>query len=520
MTYDYAAAAELAQDIFSALAKVPRVEYNLCRIEKAKALKMRVTVLDSEVEKLRPKAIAPETGKSGTAVTFPDIEDWPDDVTGEKLLDAISNTIKRFLVLPVGGAVVFALWVMHTFLLDVADASPVLGVTSPEKRCGKTLVLEIAEMLVKRPLLAASITPAAVYRTVEACTPTLLIDEADTFLRDNEELRGVLNSGHRRKSASVIRLVPVGDGYEPRKFSTWCAKAIATIGKLPGTLEDRSIQIKMRRKTVKEKVEPWRPKVLAKICEPLRRQASKWAADNMESVAQANPSMPDALDDRAADCWRPLFAIAAIAGGDWLEKATAAALALSTGEAANDSSTQVQMLIDIKEMFERRDVDRLTSQDIVSELAEMEDRLWQEWKNGKAITKTGLARVLKRFDIAPKSIRTEPGTPKGYMREQFDDAFSRYTPSQSATPPQINGGAGLADSSNRNTPMDVALPKNDNANVLNGVADVAVQTGVLGENGDVRADGSAQMNPLVQLFLATYRNDVGSANTKRKADEL
>jgi putative DNA primase/helicase len=491
MTYDYATAAELAEDVFSELAKLPDTEYQLCRKETAKRLNIRPTVLDAKVAKLRAKPVVDETGKSGRAVTFPEIEPWPDVVDGAELLDAISHTIERWVVLPVSGAVAFALWVMHTYLLDAADVSPILAVTSPEMRCGKTRVLEIAEALTKKPLMASNITPAAVYRTIEACTPTLLIDEADSFLKDNEELRGVLNSSHRRPAASVIRLV--GDDYEPRRFSTWCPKIIATIGKLPGTLEDRSIQIRMRRKTAEEKVEPWRPKVLGEICEPLRRQASRWAADNLKAVGEADPTMPDKLNDRAADCLRPLFAIANVAGADWTEKAAAAALALSTGEAATEFSVKAQLLSDIRDMFEGRNTDRLSSENIVSELGEMEDRLWPEWRKGKPITKAQLAQILKVFDVTPKTIRIGTETPKGYMLEQFRDAFARYIPSSTATPPQSNTGAGLEDFSNRNTLEDVAVGKVDNGNNFSDVAVVADQTGVLGRNGDGDADEIREM---------------------------
>jgi putative DNA primase/helicase len=75
----------------------------------------------------------------------------------------------------------------------------------------------------------------------------LLLDEADTFVDGNEELRGILNSGHTGDQAYVIRCNPVT--LEPERFSVWCPKSIALIGSLSGTLADRSIEIRMERKT-------------------------------------------------------------------------------------------------------------------------------------------------------------------------------------------------------------------------------------------------------------------------------
>src|SRR5260221_610896 len=82
-----------------------------------------------------------------------------------------------------------------------------LIINSPEKGCGKTTVLDVVGRTCSRPLFTSNITPAALFRVVEAVQPTLLIDEADSFAAENEELRGVINSGHTRSGAFVIRTV-------------------------------------------------------------------------------------------------------------------------------------------------------------------------------------------------------------------------------------------------------------------------------------------------------------------------
>ena len=163
------------------------------------------------------------------------------------MLEDICQILSRFIFLPKGADLAVALWVLHTYTFETAENSPILVLSSPDKRCGKTVTLEILNGLVLKPLSTSNVTSAALFRTVEKYQPTLLIDEGDTFIRRSDELRGILNSGHRKAVAYVIRTV--GDDYEPRQFSTWCPKAIALIDRLPDTVEDRSVVIPMTRKS-------------------------------------------------------------------------------------------------------------------------------------------------------------------------------------------------------------------------------------------------------------------------------
>jgi putative DNA primase/helicase len=182
-------------------------------------------------------------------------EPWPEPVNGADLLDALATNVRRHVVLFEHAADTGALWVVHTYLLDCFGISPRPAITSPEKGCGKTTLLDVLSRLASRPLSAANASAAAIFRVVELQRPTLLIDEADTFLPENDELRGILNSGHRQ-AGSVIRTV--GEDFEPRSFSTYSACAIALIGKLPATLADRSVRIELRRRRADEAIEPFR----------------------------------------------------------------------------------------------------------------------------------------------------------------------------------------------------------------------------------------------------------------------
>lgn len=407
------------------LAAIPPLEYDQIRKAEAQRLGVRSATLDAEVAKKRPSETAISIGQ-GRPLDLPEPEPWDDPVDGAELLDALVATLRQYVVLPDHAAEALALWVLQAHCLDVSDINPRLVIMSPQMRCGKTTLLIVIHKLVPRPLLAANITPAAVFRAINACEPTLLIDEADTFLGDNLEMRGVVNSGHTRAAAFIIR--NVGDDHEPRTFSTWCPMVVAAIGKVWGTLADRSIIVPMRRKKPNESVKRLRMGRNDGLNQ-LARQAARWSEDHATELRRADPNMPGALNDRAADNWRPLIAIAEAAGGDWPDKAHRAALTLASEQ--DDETADVLLLCDVRMIFDNLGVDRLSSHDLVAALVALENRPWSEWRKGKPLSTNALARLLRPFSITPGSIRLGPGTkdtPKGYKRHQFEDTWSRYSP--------------------------------------------------------------------------------------------
>ncbi|MDP2601782.1 MAG: DUF3631 domain-containing protein [Deltaproteobacteria bacterium] len=371
-----------------------------------------------------PKASKDDGEGAGQTVFLADPEPWENPVDGGELLDDINGLIHRFVVLSPESARAVALWIVHCWALDACDISALLGVISPTKRCGKTTLLEIVGMIAPRAVSASNITAAALFRIVEKFSPTLLVDEADTFLADNDELRGVINSGHRRSSAFVVRTV--GDDHEPRLFKTWAPKAVALIGKLSATLEDRAIVIAMRRRAPGEIVARLRSADYQAAAEPLRRKASRWASDHLTALRASDPAMPGDLNDRAADNWRPLVSIADLAGGEWPDRARAAALALSKDSDEADGSALIDLLTELRDVFNSRD--RIPSADLAEHLGGKPESRWAEWSHGKPITQRQVARLLAPLKIKPSSVRVGTETPRGYLREWFDDAFSRYIP--------------------------------------------------------------------------------------------
>ena len=253
-----------------------------------------------------------------------------------------------------------------------------------------------------------------------------MIDEADSFLSGNEELRGILNSGHRRGGA-VLR--NVGDDHEPHSFSTFSACAIALIGRLPGTLADRAVPIDLVRRKADEAIEPFRFDRVDHLA-VLARKLMRWTEDNADAVAATEPEMPAGLYNRAADNWRGLLAIATVAGGDWLARGHKAALQ-GAGADVDEGSRLELLLGDVRDILDEHGLERIASDTLIERLVEITPRPWAEYgRSGKPITQNKLARLLKPPGIAPVQIRVEGEKARGYERHQFEDAFARYLASE------------------------------------------------------------------------------------------
>jgi hypothetical protein len=431
------------------LARLPMVQYERERIPAAGRLGIRQASLDKLVKSARPQ----DTKGQGRTFELLSMEPWPEPVNGAELLNEICAAISRYVVLPHNSVVILTLWALHTHCFDCFGHSPRAAITSPEKGCGKTTALDVLNCLVARPLPTSNATVSAIFRIIERDTPTLLIDEADTFLKENDELRGILNTGHRR-GGQVTRTV--GDDHEPRLFSTWAPAAIAIIGQLPDTLNDRSVVISLRRKKPSERVESFRSD-RAEHLQALQRKMARFADDHRARLAAADPDMGE-LVNRVADNWRPLFAIADEVGGEW--RARVRQTAGTAMKAIIEESTNAQLLADIKWIFDGgTPIDRIRSADLVGHLIEIEGRPWAEWRRGNPLTQNALARLLGKFEILPQTIRIGNDTAKGYYRSAFEDAFSRYLPPQTVTSSQLNNN-GYCDALESVTPKNlVTVPK-------------------------------------------------------------
>lgn len=403
---------------------------------------------------LRGAPMPSDTGQ-GSGALFAETEPWPDAVDLSTLLAEIAATYRRYLILPPCADTALALWTVHTHIVVPNFDSPYLFVTAPTKQSGKSRLLEVAQCLVSRPLMAAMMTVATLFRTVEEHHPTLLLDEHDSDPELKETMRGVLNAGNR-PGVRVPRCA--GDNNEVKWFDIFCAKAIAGIGRLHDTTEDRSIIIEMRRRRADEPIERFRRDHVWAACERLRRQAARCAEDLHPALLEADPTMPPELSDRGQDKWRILIAIADLAGPPWDADARLAAIKLSGATPADERDGGCQILADLQQLFADHG-DLLASDFITKKLVGLEHRPWSEWSKGKELSVRGLATLVGRFKtpagvaIRSKTIRpTHSGsgdTAKGYDRKDFEDAFERYVtalaPNPSVTPSQPLGDKGQSD---------------------------------------------------------------------------
>lgn len=341
-----------------------------------------------------------------------------------KLLDAVAEFVRRYVVANPAQVTAAALWVLHTHAFAAAEATPYLHVTSAEKESGKTRLLEVLELITARPLKMSSATTAALGRVMaHDPPPTILLDESDnTFKRDREyvaALMAILNDGYRRGAKTLLCLPPK---WEPAFMPVFAPKALAGIGELTDTLASRSIRMELKKRLSSEHVERFRRKAVEVEAGPLQERLAEWADQNANELTGAEPVLPDELSDRTQDVWEPLFAIADAAGHSWPDRARAAAVELS--KQGEEVSLGVRLLTDIRAVLDRGH-DRIRTADLIAYLSEIEESPWGDWY-GKQITSQGISKLLRRYGIKTMPVKVDGQTVRGYKREQFEDVWIRH----------------------------------------------------------------------------------------------
>ena len=345
------------------------------------------------------------------------------------LLTAVCAFVRRYVVLSDDQAVAATLWAAHTHAIEAADCTPYLHVTAATKRAGKTRLLDVLEPLVPRPWRTDRVSAAVLVRKIDAEHSTLLLDESDAALTTGtayaETLRGVLNSGYRR--SGKVSLCAGGSGY--RDFATFAARPLPG-GQLPDTVADRSIPIRLQRRMVSEPVARWRDRESQAAAAPLATRLAQWARMAVPKLRIARPKLPAALDDRAADVWEPLLAIADRAGDEWPARARQSAEALSGRH--EDPDPLVQLLGDIRAVLDQEHGAVIPTNVLLDRLVDAEDRPWSEWRRGHPLTARGLACLLGPLGVHPDRCDTPNGRCRGYRREAFQDAVARYLPHEAS----------------------------------------------------------------------------------------
>ena len=350
--------------------------------------------------------------------------------------DAIGKTegfIRRFCILPGVAYLPLALWSVATHVPDAFGAFPYVALTSPVKRCGKTRVLEVLELLCAKPQRITSASPASIFRLMKG-VPTLLLDEVEPLRNANpsestQTILSILNAGHRR-GATVTRCEARGKDWEPVHFPVYGPKAFAAIGRLPDTLADRCICIPMQRKTASQTVARFLFARTPSEAKPLCNTIAVWAESRRDAVRESYESMSDLgfLEDREADLWMPLFAVCTVAAPDRIDELKKCARSLCRAKAADDAedSHALKLLADVRRVWPDGKPHMLTIA-LLGELKRIPESPWGELEPRE------LARILRPFGPAPRQVRVDGGaTGKGYLRAEFEGAFSCYLPAAEA----------------------------------------------------------------------------------------
>ena len=400
-------------------------------------------------------SLADQAEEATSLSRFGAIEPWPDQVDGAVLLDELCAYFERPIVLPPGGREVCALYAVMTWMTDLLTIVPYLNFRSATKRAGKSNLGTLMYPVVRRPVLTANASPAYIFRQLGS--PTLIIDEGDTFVQLNEELRGILDAGNDR-DRSVGRTTQRGRDHIPTDFSPFGPKIICGIGDLPDTVTDRSIVVDLRRKKPTDTVERFNRKARARYRaqgELLRRKIVRWVGDNWDALDAADPAVPEELDDRAQDNWEPLLMVADVAKGHWSwldarehRSGTARQIAklVSTGV---DTGDEIELLLhDVQAIFtENRPYEhhvitngvpllvwmpghQLTPSELVRRLILLEERPWSAYGQRQVpITTNQVGTLLRRAGIQSKVTRVNAAGSQPirlYWPQLFEDAWERF----------------------------------------------------------------------------------------------
>ena len=411
------------------LAALQPHEYDHQRKEEAERLGVRAMTLDDAVKAARA-AMTGSDGLQGRAIEWAETEPWPEPVDGAALLDDLATLITHFITLPDGGAEAVALWALYAWGYDAFSVAPNLMVTAPERDCGKTRVTDLLSWMVPRPKPLSDASVAAIKRGIEKDHPTLLIDEAQSFLkrRHDDPIRGILLASFSRRFAFVETCE--GEANEVRRFSTFTPKAMngRNLANVDDMLTSRSIVIPMTRASrpmpeLRDDRDP--------VGEDRRRHCARWRDDHRAPLREADPDMGGRIN-RAAQVWRPLFAIADAAGGAWPGRARKAAddLAASTKAITDNNTLGMMMLADTQAVFrDAGDPDRMTGKELDAALIALPERPWAAiGRSGKPLTAQKRGQLLKPYGITTQTIRTENDTAKGYWRSSFKAAWDAYLP--------------------------------------------------------------------------------------------
>ena len=391
------------------------------------------------------------------------LDDLDEALSGAEILAELHGALTRYVIMPSPEAAdAVVLWIAATHAAPAWNCAPRLDVTSPVKRCGKSRLLDIIVATCHDPLLTVNISPAALVRSIGADPPTLLLDEADTVFGpkagdNHEDLRGILNAGHSRNRPYIRWDV---SARATEHCPTFALAALAGIGALPDTITDRAVVVAMRRRAPGEVVARYRDRRDGAPLKELGTRLGVWIRGHLDELRDAEPDMP--VEDRAADTWEPLIAVADLADGDWPARARKAAIVL-TAEDDTDTTLGARLLADFRDVF--GDADAMHGETILNALHKISEAPWGDYF-GRPMNARDVAKLLKPYGVASVDVKLDGVNRKGYRREHLHDPWTRYLPpssggsatSATSATGQVNDGPAVAGSGQEALPATADMP--------------------------------------------------------------
>ncbi len=370
-----------------------------------------------------------------------DVDPCKESVTPAFVAGEILKTLKEHIIfqdseIKDAQAITCTLWVMANWCVDSFDFSPYLMITAPEKRCGKSQLLNLLANLSRKPLEAGNLTAPVLFRLSQKYKPTIFIDEVDSFLKKDEDLQGIIKCGIERGKALTWRVEKQPNGeQEVRGFDTFGFKAFSGISaqNISDTITDRSITISLRRKLTNETMPKVRDRSPA-YWDKLNSQCARIALDYKDWLRAHKPEIPKSINDREADKWESLFSVADlidyVAEKDGKNKhfgKTARRIAEIIANDDADMPVSIELLADIKTVFQN--FAEWKKYVLTSELIELlttnDEWRWAKYNRGNPMDARQLSKRLKPFGIKPNPLKEEDGK-RGYRLRDFDDPFIRY----------------------------------------------------------------------------------------------
>ncbi len=350
-------------------------------------------------------------------------------ISAEGLVYKTRNTIQASISIDESSAMILAMYAFFTYLINSFVHAPILCISSPVKRCGKSTLLQVCNALFWNVTNVKGITKASLEAIADSKCTTV-IDEFDEVLKNNPGVIGAINGGIEAGAKVTL----VGKDGLVKTRSTYGAKVLALIGLPAPTIYDRSILVRMRRKKTGEKLS--KPEHLQPTLAYLKRQIEQWCKENATHINRMKVAPLEVENDRFRDNYEPLLKIAACISSRLESEVRRAADFVVTSQLEEDSGGE-KLLKDIKTVFDDTKKHEIGTNELLLLLCEHEDSVWRRCDRNMSISPTFLSRSLGAFGISPVQIRPGKATQvRGYKHEQFKDAFERYAPDKKVSDKQ------------------------------------------------------------------------------------